>query len=195
MRHYNQEVTAEPSISEHNAASIAREQFLKELTSLMASISSKSFTLLSHLVLSPPTSGLMKSQRRWVLVGTIPSARYLRRDDTKPNPLLRPAWADRPPRHLGQLRREPGVLTSCQRTPRRVSKKSKPRSAGREAFSRRAEPAPHPEPAAPARLPCSGCPASRRGPAGTATSSPPPPRRAPRSPWPGRAERPLGWRL
>lgn len=96
MRHYNQEVSAEPSISEHNAASIAPEQFLKELTSLTASISSKSFTVLSHLVLSPPTSGLMQSQTRWVLAGTIPSPRYLRRDDTKPNPLVRPAWVRHP---------------------------------------------------------------------------------------------------
>lgn len=46
----------------------------------------------------------------------------------------------------------PGVLTGCQRTPRRVSKKAKPRPAGREAFSRRAGPAPRPEPAAPSPL-------------------------------------------
>lgn len=123
------------------------------------------------------------------------------RCSTLPGP-KRPAAAPRGgaiphPATSGKGRGAPGVLTRCQRTPRRVSKKPKPRSAGRGSFQppRRDSPllsrscrSPCTAPAPPnPRSPCAGSPASRRGPAGRAPSSRPPPRRAPRSPWPARA--------
>lgn len=124
------------------------------------------------------------------------------RCSTLPGP-KRPAAARRGgaiphPATSGKERGAPGVLTRCQQTPRRVSKKPKPRSAERGSFQppRRASPpllsrscrSPCTAPAPPnPRSPCAGSPASRRGPAGRAPSSRPPPRRAPRSPWPDRA--------
>lgn len=73
----------------------------------MASTTSKSFTFWSHLVLGPPATGLMHSQTSRGLAGTIPSPRYLRRDDTTRSPAARPRRAPHPSATAGGGRPAP----------------------------------------------------------------------------------------